>query len=191
MSYGKGISQTWVRVWGCLAYVRLLDPKRPKLGVRATTCVFLGYALYSIAYRFLDIENNITFESGDAIFHEVKFPFKLRDSGGQEKIFLEPNSSTTLLKNQETSNFELRRSKRGRIEKDFSPYYHVFNIDENPIYLKEGLSSNDTVFWKEAINDEINSLVSNRTWKVADLPPSCKTIGCKWVLKKNLYRIEL
>ena len=32
----------YLRVWGCLAYVRLTDPKMPKLGIRATTCVFLG-----------------------------------------------------------------------------------------------------------------------------------------------------
>ena len=29
-------------------------------------------------------------------------------------------------------------------------------------------------------------LISNRTWKLVDLPPSCKTIGCKWVLRKKL-----
>ena len=78
----------YFKVWGYLAYVRLPDPKRPKLGVRATTCVFLGYALYSIAYRFLDIENNITFELEDAIFHEEKFSFKLRNSRGQKKFLL-------------------------------------------------------------------------------------------------------
>ena len=32
----------------------------------------------------------------------------------------------------------------------------------------------------------MKSLISNRTWKLVDLPPSCKTIGCKWVLRKNL-----
>ena len=32
----------------------------------------------------------------------------------------------------------------------------------------------------------MKSLISNRTWKLVDLPPSCKTIGCKWVLKKKL-----
>ena len=41
-----------LRVWGCLAYVRLTDPKMPKLGIRATTCTFLGYAINSAAYRF-------------------------------------------------------------------------------------------------------------------------------------------
>ena len=32
----------------------------------------------------------------------------------------------------------------------------------------------------------MKSLISNRTWKLVDLPSSCKTIGCKWVLRKNL-----
>ena len=41
-------------------------------------------------------------------------------------------------------------------------------------------------FWKEAVNDEMKSLISNRTWKLLDLPLGCKTIGCKWVLRKKL-----
>ena len=77
--------------------MRLADPKRPKLGERATTCGFLGYALYSTTYRFFDMENNIIFESGDANFNENKYPFKSRNSGSQiifEKI-LSMHSSFT------------------------------------------------------------------------------------------------
>ena len=32
----------------------------------------------------------------------------------------------------------------------------------------------------------MKSLISNRTWKLVDLPPGCKTISCKWVLRKKL-----
>ena len=46
----------YLRVWGCLAYVRLTNPKIPKLGIRATTCSFLGYAINSAAYRFFNLE---------------------------------------------------------------------------------------------------------------------------------------
>ena len=86
-----------MRVWGCLAYVRLTDPKIPKLGIKATTYAFLGYAINSAAYRFFDLENKIIFESGDAIFHEEKFRFKLKISGGEENIFPQPSSSTSHL----------------------------------------------------------------------------------------------
>lgn len=30
------------------------------------------------------------------------------------------------------------------------------------------------------------SLISNKTWKLVDLPPSYKIIGCKWVIRKEL-----
>ena len=32
----------------------------------------------------------------------------------------------------------------------------------------------------------MESLISNRTWKLVDLPPGCKTTDCKWVLRKKL-----
>ena len=89
----------YLRVWSCLAYVRLTDPKIPILDIRATTCAFLGYAINSVAYRFFDIENKIIFESSDAISHEEKFPFKLKNSRGEENILLQPSSSTSHLQN--------------------------------------------------------------------------------------------
>ena len=84
---------------GCLAYVRLTGPKIPKLGIRVTTCDFLGYAINGTAYRFFELENKIIFESGDAIFHEQRFPFKLKNSGGEENVLSQPNSSTSDLQN--------------------------------------------------------------------------------------------
>ena len=100
----------YLRVWGCLAFVRLTDPKIPKLGIRATTCTFLGYAINSVAYIFFDLENKIIFEFGDAIFHEKKFHFKLKNSGSEENILSRPSSSTSHLPNQENFEMEPRRS---------------------------------------------------------------------------------
>ena len=122
----------YLRVWGCLAYVRFTGFKIPKFGIGAITCAFLGYAINSASYRFFELENKIIFESGDAIFHEEKFPFKLKNSGVKENILSQPSSSTSHLQNQENFEMELRRSKRARVEKDFGPDYYVFNIEENP-----------------------------------------------------------
>ena len=46
---------SYFRTWGCLAYVRIPDPKRIKLASRAYECVFIGYAINSKAYRFYDL----------------------------------------------------------------------------------------------------------------------------------------
>ena len=83
---GHKPNMRYLRVWGCLAYVRLTNPKLPKLGIRATTCTFLGYAVNNTTYSFFDLENKIIFESSDVIFHEENFPFKFKNSGGEENI---------------------------------------------------------------------------------------------------------
>ncbi|GKC01176.1 zinc finger, CCHC-type containing protein, partial [Tanacetum coccineum] len=43
------------------------------------------------------------------------------------------------------------------------------------------MKSQDVAFWKEAINDEMDSIMGNNTWVLADLPP-----GCKWIFKRKL-----
>jgi len=39
----------------------------------------------------------------------------------------------------------------------------VYTLEEDPYGLQEALSSLDANFWKEAINDEMDSLESNKT----------------------------
>ncbi|GKC24792.1 zinc finger, CCHC-type containing protein [Tanacetum coccineum] len=44
----------------------------------------------------------------------------------------------------------------------------------------------DVAFWEEAINDEMNSIMGNNTWVLADLSTGCKPLGCKWIFKRKL-----
>ncbi|KAL0449743.1 UNVERIFIED_CONTAM: Retrovirus-related Pol polyprotein from transposon RE2, partial [Sesamum latifolium] len=81
---------------------------------------------------------------------------------------------------------EPRRSKRARIVKDFESDFVTYNIEDDPITFKDAMSSSEAKQWKEAIKSEINSIVSNETWVLVDLPPGCTTIRCKWIFKKKL-----
>lgn len=47
------------------------------------------------------------------------------------------------------------------------------------------MSSRDFAFWKEAINDEMDSILSNKTWILVDLPSVSKPIVCKWVFRRK------
>ena len=60
-------------MWGCVAYFRVLDPKRTKFGPRAIKSVFVGYAVNSKAYRLLDLSSNTIIGSRDVEFIENKF----------------------------------------------------------------------------------------------------------------------
>ncbi|CAN1223487.1 hypothetical protein LINPERPRIM_LOCUS2089, partial [Linum perenne] len=42
------------------------------------------------------------------------------------------------------------------------------------------MKSVDSSFWKEAIQSELESIKSNHTWDLVDLPTGSKAIGCKW-----------
>ncbi|GJS37354.1 zinc finger, CCHC-type containing protein [Tanacetum coccineum] len=44
----------------------------------------------------------------------------------------------------------------------------------------------DVAFWKESINDEIDSIMGNNTWVLTDLPPGCRPLGCKWIFKRKM-----
>nr|GEX63254.1 retrovirus-related Pol polyprotein from transposon 17.6 [Tanacetum cinerariifolium] len=54
----------------------------------------------------------------------------------------------------------------------------------DPKTFDEAMKSHDVAFWKEAINDEMESIMGNNTWVLADLPLGCKPLGCKWIFKK-------
>ncbi|GJT51980.1 hypothetical protein Tco_0978137 [Tanacetum coccineum] len=38
----------------------------------------------------------------------------------------------------------------------------------------------------KAINDEMDSIMDNNTWVLADLPPGCKPLGYKWIFNRKL-----
>ena len=40
--------------------------------------------------------------------------------------------------------------------------------------------------WKEAINNEIESIMQNHTWELVDLPPGSKPLGYKWIFKRKM-----
>ncbi|PHT72322.1 hypothetical protein T459_23107 [Capsicum annuum] len=48
------------------------------------------------------------------------------------------------------------------------------------------MSSLDSSFWKEAVNSEIDSILSNHTWELVDLPLKNKLLGSKWIFKRKM-----
>jgi hypothetical protein len=53
---GRKPSLSYLRTWGCLTKVNVSINKKRKLGPKIVDYVFLVYAHYSIAYRFLVIK---------------------------------------------------------------------------------------------------------------------------------------
>ena len=135
---------------GCIAYYRVPDPKRTKLGPRALKSVFVGYAENSKAYRLLDKDSNVIVESRDGEFLETSF---LGNSSVNQQLNrgnVEPLITQDINKDQSSSLnnkrkqveplSESKRSQRVRKEK---------NLDSDFI------SSQTIVFLVEGSRDEI------------------------------------
>ncbi|KAK4388137.1 Retrovirus-related Pol polyprotein from transposon TNT 1-94 [Sesamum angolense] len=98
---------------------------------------------------------------------------------------------------------EIRRSKRQKTERSFGPdfltsfltedpnrideqFVSAFLVDEDPKTYVEAITSIDSSFWKEAIKNELDSIMTNHTWDLEDLPVGSKPIKCKWIFKKKI-----
>nr|GFA52310.1 hypothetical protein [Tanacetum cinerariifolium] len=71
-------------------------------------------------------------------------------------------------------------------DKTLSQREYCFIIEDDPRILSEAMASRDVSFWKEAVQSEIDSIMHNDTWELTDLPPGCKVLGCKWILKRKM-----
>ncbi|KAL0385036.1 UNVERIFIED_CONTAM: Retrovirus-related Pol polyprotein from transposon TNT 1-94 [Sesamum radiatum] len=189
---------SYLKVWGCLAKVAYPDFRKSNIGPKTFDCVFIGYAQNSAAYRFMCLLDNSFCEARNAEFFELIFPFnKMHDSLAETSNNLDTSSSSI------TTIDEIRRSKRQRIERSFGPDFltafivqdldrindHVVSaylVEEDPKTYVEAITSIDSGFWKEAIKNELDSIMTNHTWDLVDLPIGSKPIKCKWIFKKKI-----
>ncbi|GJS43116.1 zinc finger, CCHC-type containing protein [Tanacetum coccineum] len=157
----------YLRVWGSRAVVRLLDPKLKTLGERGIECIFVGYAEHFKAFRFYVIEPNDSvlinsiIESRDAIFDENRFSSvprpSLRISNRTEDI------GGSVVPEEVIEEEQGMRSLTNTLI--------ALMLRMTPKTFDEAIKSQDVAFWKEAINDEMDSIMGNNTWVLADLPP--------------------
>ncbi|GKE23097.1 zinc finger, CCHC-type containing protein, partial [Tanacetum coccineum] len=63
---------------------------------------------------------------------------------------------------------------------------YCFNVEDDPKIFNEAMKSQDVAFRIEEINDEMDSIMGNNTWVLADLPLGCKPLSCKWIFKRKV-----
>ncbi|PHT92632.1 hypothetical protein T459_00514 [Capsicum annuum] len=79
-----------------------------------------------------------------------------------------------------------RRSTCQRTSTLFGSDFVTFLLENEPQIFKEAMASSDSSFWKEAVNSEIDSILSNHTWELVDLPPGNKPLDSKWIFKMKM-----
>lgn len=65
-------------------------------------------------------------------------------------------------------------------------HHLIYNQLHHCHRFDEAMKSQDVAFWKEGINNDMDSIVGNNTWVLRDLPPRCKPLGFKWIFKRKI-----
>ena len=189
--HGKAPLLSFIKVWGCEAYVK--QEASSKLDPRSIKCIFVGYPLDCIGYYFYIPSENKVFIGRKAEFLETKF---LTDEVSGRKVDFEEDqdpqpdtlevgtSDQPGVDNDETIP-SVRKSTRVRTEPERYGFLidGCFVVTEEPINYRDASTGSESVKWIQAMNTEMQSMFDNQVWELVELPPNCKTVGCKWIYK--------
>ncbi|UYV63705.1 hypothetical protein LAZ67_2005372 [Cordylochernes scorpioides] len=183
-----------LRIFGTECFVHVPDEKRRKLDAKSEKGILVGYCSNKDGYRIWMPNSNKVVTSRDVIFKETIPIFSLdiekRNKELSSNQIYEQNDTQDIEKiesNVQTSDvYNLR--DRSNISKPQRYIDAEINIAEalEPKTYKEAMDSPNAQFWKEAMNEEMNSLTENDVYECTTLPPGQKSIDCKWVLKTKL-----
>jgi len=62
-----------------------------------------------------------------------------------------------------------------------------FLLNES-LTFREAISSPNSTGWQQAIREEYDSLMKNKTWELVKLPKDRKIIKCKWIFCHKLNK---
>jgi len=67
---GKMINYSFLKTFGCEAFVHIDKENRTKLEAKSKKCTFIGYGVNDFGYHLWDYENKKIIRSRDVIFNE-------------------------------------------------------------------------------------------------------------------------
>ncbi|KAK8697812.1 hypothetical protein V6N13_113953 [Hibiscus sabdariffa] len=199
---GKRPNMSFMKIWGCKAYVK--HQMSTKLEPKSEKCTFVGYPKETKGYYFYN-ENKV-FVARTGVFLEKEF---LTNSGKSRNIELKEVQQQQVIEpevegisqgvEENPTDLEtqpLRRSTRERREPErygflVTTHGDVILVDQDePKTYQEAVSSPDSEKWLEAMRSEMDSMSENQVWTLVEPPEEikpigCKPIGCKWVFKKK------
>ncbi|KAK8506671.1 hypothetical protein V6N12_038490 [Hibiscus sabdariffa] len=176
---GRRPNMSFMRVWGCQAYVK--HQMSTKLEPKLQKCTFVGYPKETKGYYFYNPKENKVFVARTSVFLEKEFLSKKGNGRNieleevQQQQVHEPEvEETPQVVEENSTDLEtqpLRRSTRERHEPErygflVTNHGDVILVDQDePKTYQEAVSSPDSKKWLEAMRSEMDSMSENQTYK--------------------------
>lgn len=178
---------------------RLFDPVTKKNHI-ARDVVFLeneivGPRIHQDDPFFIDLvgdtaENHVSQALNENVLEveEIDSVFGENDESStdfSDNASVDQNFEFPLPENNPVENIPTRRSERQKKPvkmNDFHLYSAKSSVSD-PITVAEALAGPDAKSWHSAMKSEYDSLISNNTWELTDIPNNKNVIKSKWVFK--------
>jgi hypothetical protein len=201
---GKKVNYSFLKTFGCEAFVHIDKENRTKLESKSKKCTFIGYGVNDFGYRLWDYENNKIISSRDFIFNEKvmykdQLQGKKQEEEKQEYTVLDEITKKENPKEPEKQNVQqqekqvpqtpasvVRISTRLSIPPEqYSPsLYHLLLTDSGePECYEEPMQVDTKKKWAVNLKEEMDSLENNYTWDLVHLPVGKRALQNKWVYK--------
>ncbi|KAH9742736.1 hypothetical protein KPL70_003051 [Citrus sinensis] len=181
-----------------------LDPRAKKVLFMGITGGVKGYRLWCPITKKIIFSRDVTFDESTMLkqkdsqeddktsstLQQVEFEKVKVDPAGVDEMDSDSpsieNDKEVLTQepSQQQDSIAYRRPRR-EIRKparfvDMVAY--ALPIVDNDVHstYREAISNPESIQWKKAINEEMQSLYKNETWELVTLPKEKKAIGCKW-----------
>lgn len=198
---GKQPNVEHLKVFGTECYMHVPKQRRLKWDQKSWKGILVGYQGDKDGYRIYFPEHNVVKLSRDVIFKDEQLCSNLvanalTESGSAEEELDEDNviaapvaDATVDEDNDKTlkrSGYGLRHKEQIRKPTRFDGYVMLAQVN-NPKSYKEAIQSEEAEEWKEAMDEEMESLTENGTWELVEKPTDRKIIDNRWVLRKKLH----
>lgn len=188
---GRKANVNHLRTFGCVAHVHIPKDERDKLDSKSKRCVLLGYGSVTKGYRLYDFNAKKVLHSRDVIFDEtLSISFEKESSNSDSSDKFVPYQIVHDEDEVETTEpeVEIRRSTRNRKAPNRLGEWVNSCVEElnEPLTVEEALGGPEAKKWRQAMQNEMDSIASNNVWTLVNSPKDKKPINSKWIFKKKI-----
>lgn len=209
---GKKPDLSKARVFGCVAWVHVDKHARlNKLDTKALKCLNLGYWEEYGQWRLFEPHTKRILLSRDARFNEESF-FKFDDDMRQAEYRRNVPISMSALDKSQKAQQGNSAGLRAFLSKTIHPDIQSLDLEQahtligggnlvlltdsnvlqaattykrDPNSYAEAMADPDADLWKDAIQKELDSMLAMGVFKIVDLPPGKKTLGCRYTFERK------